>query len=181
VNKNVVGMTTDVGTGMLYVVIDNKIYEWDSIEASFLVFDWMSKEFVTARPVNMGAAFVDADFTLTPQEQAAIAAAQAAVTAANQALINANNVRAANAQVEIGVLQIGDVDLEDLPAGVNETLQFTLYVNGNIKFTKVITATARFSCPSGYKAQAFTVRLSGSVGRINRVQVAETMRGLALQ
>jgi hypothetical protein len=179
VNKSVTVMWTDPGTGQLYVVISDEICEWDSVESSFLIFDWMSKEFVTKRPVNMGAAFVDADFTLTPAEQEAIEAARDAIQDTNQANIDSNNVRAMNGQVELGVLDIGNVDLEDLPADATETLQFILYVDGEVKFTKVISKSQRFTLPAGYKSQHFAMRLSGTVGTINRVQIAETMKGLA--
>lgn len=176
-NKNCAALYTDVTTGILYVVIMDKIYEWDSVAAGFIIFDWMSKEFVLPKPVNMGAAKVDCDFTLTPEETAAINAARALVAAANAALITTGNYNAGIAQAELGVLSIGDVDLDDLPSAASEQMQFQLWVNNKLKFTKNVASSKAFTLPSGYKADHFAVRVTGTV-RVNGIVFGETMKEL---
>lgn len=176
-NKNCQALYAEVGTGVLYVVIDDKIHEWDSISASFIIYDWMSKEFVLPKPMNLGAAKVDADFSLTAEETAAISAARAAVEALNVATIAAGTYEGALGQTEFGVLEIGGVDLLDLPLEAADKLQFQLWTDNKLRFTKTLTGSRAFKLPDGYKSDHIAVRITGTV-KVSGVVLAPTMKEL---
>jgi hypothetical protein len=53
----------DPGTGSLYVVISDQVWQWDADPGLRMVYDWLSREWVFATPMNLGAAKVDADFS----------------------------------------------------------------------------------------------------------------------
>jgi hypothetical protein len=78
----------DPETGKAYIVDDNyEIDQWDADESFRQVFQWKSALYDTPRPVNLGAGHIEADFTTTPEEQAAIEAENAARAARNAVLI----------------------------------------------------------------------------------------------
>lgn len=168
----------DQKTGYLYILLSNKIYQWDSSSAQRLSYDWMSKEFFTPDRVNWGAAKVDADFTgLTAAESAAIAAAATAATVANQATINALTWDFDGGTSAVGEIEVGGVSFAPAPPDTSNRLQFQLWIDNQVKFTKVVTSSAAFTLPSGYKSDAVSVRLTGNV-KVLAVVVGETMIGL---
>lgn len=175
-DHSISALYADAGDGKLYVVIDDAIYEWDSASGAFLTYDWMSKEFILPKPMNLAAARVDADFNLTSAENAAVTAARAAVQAANQALITAETYEAGLAESDIGDVDIGNTDLEDLPA-LADQCQFQLWVNNALKFSKTLTSSASFTLPSGYRADRVAVRVSGNV-RVFGVVLGNSMKDL---
>lgn len=176
-NYAVQAMFGDPQNGKLYVVIGDTIYEHDSVLASFIDFDWMSKEFVLPKPLNLGAAKVDADFSLTPEEIAAISAARAAVLASNQAIVTAGTYEAAMAQSEMGVLEIGGINLADLPSLPADSLQFQLWTDNKLRFTKNLTSAKAFVLPAGYKSDHLAVRITGRV-KVSGIVLGQTMKDL---
>lgn len=167
----------DQKTGALYVVQNGGVYEWDSPSGSLLTYDWMSKEFVAPAPFNPGAARVDADFELTPEENAALEAAVAAVVAANQAIVDADTYDAEGSLAAVGEYEVGGVSFDPAPADTSEDLQFQLWINNELKFTKQLTTSRAFALPAGYKADAIAVRITGNV-KVLGVVVGESMLAL---
>jgi hypothetical protein len=53
---NVDGLDADPYSGELYLIKDNVVYLWDPPDSVPLYYTWKSKEFITAKPVNFGAA-----------------------------------------------------------------------------------------------------------------------------
>jgi len=62
---------------------------------------------------------------------------------------------------------------------VYDIMEFKLYVDGQLKFSRALTNSDAFRLPSGYKSDNVSVRLSGNVA-VRRVVVAESMLGLKL-
>lgn len=165
---------TDPLSGKLYMVQDSALYEWEGDIGRRDLYDWMSKEFVLPTPTNLGAAKVDFDSSMTDAEEAEAIAAYEAVLSANQALIDGGNTGGSIAWMPLGEMPLcGDL-LSDVPSLQFDSLQFNLYVNNALKFTKNVTSTKAFKLPAGYKADAVAIRLAGNVS-VKRVVVARTM------
>lgn len=62
----------DVKSGILYILIGDTVYEFDSIGTTPGPLRWKSKLFVLPRPDNFGAIYVDGGRNLTSDEQAAL-------------------------------------------------------------------------------------------------------------
>lgn len=87
VNQKITAIWADPWTGKLYVAADKKIYHWEGDVGTKLSYEWKSKKFITAPPINYGAAKIDADFDMTEAEQSGASSSQDAIIAANQALM----------------------------------------------------------------------------------------------
>ena len=170
---------TDPETGLLYLVINNLLYEWNADPDTVMSVDWQSKEMVSARPLNIGAAVVDGEFTLTAAERAALIAEQESVRAANRAMIAASSSKGSFNAVSFNTLSFNG-SLVRPPESVAETSQvvFSLFVRGEMIFSKVVTDNRVIRPPMGRKYDAFSVRVSGPV-KIRSVAIAETPRDLA--
>lgn len=247
-NVAITALYSDPLSGNLYIVQDGEIRQWDGDAGSKLLFDWFSKEFLFQPPVNMAAAKVDADFTMSAADSAALLAARNAVILANKAIIGSDNIvrtgsttntspvvtglsktsdlrrwmsvtgtgipantkinkvdsssqitLTANAtatgspsltftgskRIVDGALgaaplnkhPVGNSEIEELPALTYDTLQFTLYVDGQVKFSKQVINEKAFRLPGGYKKDNVAVKLSGNV-RVRGVVVGSSMSAL---
>jgi len=173
------GLYGDIQTGQLYILLGGTVRVWDRNDAGKLSSDWQSKEFLLPTPVNLGAAKVDVDFTLTEAEQDALAAARAAVIGANEALIATAygwisgdiNGEACN-EVEIN----GSL-LADVPPLTYDQLYFYLYINGALKFARQVKNRRAFRLPSGYKEDTYSVRVIGNV-HVKAILAATSMDAL---
>jgi hypothetical protein len=177
INQGITAIWADPWTGKLYVAVDKKIYEWEGDLGTKLSYEWKSKRFLTAPPLNYGAAKIDADFDMTEAEQAGASDSQAAIIAANQALMATGEINDGLADPALGEYEIGGDALTPLPPLSIDSLQFQLWANGALKFTKQVTNTRAFRLPGGYKSDNIEVVLSGNV-KVNGVVLAETMDGL---
>lgn len=168
----------DSESGKLYFVIDNKIYEWDANCAAKMTFFWKSKEFIFPSPVTIGAAKVDAAFTMTPEEQAEAQAAYDAQVAANTAFLSAApivnggmNWYALNGQI------VHESDIPAVPPIYFESLTFILYVDGKEMATRDLTGSQPFSLPDGYKGERIEIGVGGNV-KVRAVTFGETLLDL---
>jgi hypothetical protein len=247
-NVSITALYSDPISGYLYVVVDGEIQQWDGDAGSKLLFEWFSKEFLFQPPVNMAAAKVDADFTLSDSDSTALQAARNAVILANQAIIgSANIVRTGNTTSGSAVVtnlsktsdllrwmtctgtgipastKIKSVDsssqvtltanatatgtpsltftgskkivdgalcaaplnkyainasaIQALPAITYDIIQFTLYADGEVKFSKQVINNKAFRLPGGYKKDNIAVKLSGNV-RVRGIVVGSSMSAL---
>ena len=168
----------DLITGKLYYVSDDDIFEWDANEGVPLSADWFSREFVFPAPINLGAAKIDADFSQTPAQIAAAQSASAAAQAANQALITALTTGGSLNGYSVGMLLVNGSLIKPLPSVVWDSLLFSLYIDGALKFSKSLSDAKAFRLPAGYKADNAAFRTSGNV-IVKAIVAAETMKGLA--
>jgi hypothetical protein len=177
-NKNVQALWGDPTNGKLHVVVADVIYEWDADAGLKMLADWFSKEFVFPKPVNLGAAKVDAEFTTTAEASAAAQAASDVIQAANAALIAALATRGSMNRRTLNGISLNGSLVKKLPVVVWDDLTFSLYIDGQLKFSRTVTTTKAFRLPAGYKADNAAVRVSGNV-KVKAILVAETMEGLA--
>lgn len=167
----------DVRTGKLYVVIEDEIYEWDADTGQRMLMDWLSKEIVLARPVNIGAAKVDADFNQSEEEIAAAQAAGAIAIAANAALIAALDVDGSINSYSVNALAINGSNIRPLPSVTWDSMTFQIFESGELKYSKTITSSRAFKLPSGYKGDSYAFRIAGNI-TVKSIVVAETMDAL---
>ncbi|OFZ67377.1 MAG: hypothetical protein A2V79_09200 [Betaproteobacteria bacterium RBG_16_56_24] len=238
----------DPETGKLYVASGIQILEWEGDPSTRKIYDWMSKEFLTLPPINLAAAKIDADFSMTPEEIVAAQTAYDAAVITNQVRIGAASIvsiggttntsaivtglsstadlyeslnvtgtgipastriksidsasqitltAAATATgtpslsftgdsallygalgfAPMGTYPLGGDALTSLPLTTFDSLTYSLFVGGLLKFTRQVTDSKAFSLPGGYKSDAIAHRLAGNV-KVSGIVVAESMQGL---
>ncbi|MEP6605544.1 MAG: hypothetical protein ABJA60_05445 [Nitrosospira sp.] len=177
VNQKITAIWADPATAKLYVAADKKIYQWEGDVGTKLSYEWKSKKFLTASPVNYGAAKIDADFDMSEAELASAQNSHHAAIAANQALAGSDAMDDGLADSALGEYEIGGDAMQSLPPLSIDSLQFQLWANGMLKFTKQVESNRAFRLPGGYKADNVEMVLSGNV-KITGVVLAETMDGL---
>ena len=177
VNQRITAIWADPWTGKLYVAADKQIYRWEGDEGTKLSYEWKSKNFLTAPPVNYGAVKIDADFDMTEGESGAAQTAYDAAIAANETLITSGAMNDGLADPALGEYEVGGDEMAVIPALVADSLQFQLWADGELKYTKQVINSRAFRLPSGYKSDNVEIVLSGNV-KVTGVVLAETMDGL---
>lgn len=177
VNQRITAIWADPWTGKLYVAADKKIYQWEGDAGTKLSYEWKSKKFITAPPLNYGAAKIDADFDMTEAETGSATASYAAAIAENQALITGGTMNDGLADPSLGEYETGGDEMRVIPVLSIDSLQFQLWADGVLKFTKQVESSRAFRLPGGYKSDNVEIVLSGNV-KVTGVVLAETMGGL---
>lgn len=168
----------DPTSGKLYYAAQGSIWEWEGEKGARLIGEWVSREYVSAPPINMGAVKVNADFGMDADEAAQVQSLVAAVVAANQALIDALNTGGGIGNGTVGEQAIAGDDLQEVPDLTWDSLTFQLISNGEVVFSAPVTDDKAFRLPGGYTSDRTAYRLSGNVKRVYGVTIAESMRGL---
>lgn len=165
---------TDKQAGVLYYVVGSNVYAYDQPTAAFMSQDWMSKEYMLPEPVTMTAAKVYFD-TAIPQEQIdALQVNYDAVTAANAALMAAGTVHGEINSAVVNNYEVNGSELEIPvdPSNSTAIVSFSLYVDGEFKYSTTVTDGKPFRLPTGYRGTRFAVRV-GSTCRILAIELAE--------
>tara|TARA_R110000787_G_scaffold102880_4_gene209085 strand:- start:1169 stop:4012 length:2844 start_codon:yes stop_codon:yes gene_type:complete len=191
---------TDVSTNALYTASDTlgSITQWGSSTWPLRPMEWKSKTIVTKDYINIGAARVIADYTITTEDAAAYTTYNDGIVAYNTAVwadseqlggINGPTDYVDTSGVEIN--NFGDFNrgMVNGPSGLNAIVRstrtapsayavvFKLWQDKNLVFTQSITSDAIFRCPAGYKSDTFEVSVSGSA-RVRAIHMGETPDGL---
>jgi hypothetical protein len=172
----VTALYTDQANGKLYVVSDGELVEWAAGSARYAL-DWKSKEIVSPRPLSLGAAKVDADFTATPEETAALAAARQAVIDENLALIATGDIKGGMGMLPMGKAVLNGSLLKAPPPASYDQLALILYVNNDAVYSVPITDSRAVRLPAIGKYDNFALRITGNV-KVWAVLVADTKDGL---
>lgn len=170
----------DPEDGKLYLVSDGVLKEWNSEPSNNETFDWLSKVFALPKPVNLGYAQIDADFSFLNSNQVSQIAAQRAADTAYNAAILASGVT--DGELDSTMLDEYMLDGSLLIGGVVTNyavrfLRFSLYADGVQKYTEPVTNGRPFSMPAGYKSSLYEARISGNVP-VYGISIAETAVGL---
>ena len=194
----VTGAWQDPETGNAYVIYDDdgsaSIGQWDSDPAIRRTYQWRSKEYKIPKPVNYGAARLNAEFTLTEEESLAIDAENATREAANDALLamvpsgtgKRAFLRGAMGSSEIGVtsgstvrtrIAMADTILQPLLNAQGQFVQIEFICNGETVHVESLLSERTFSLPKGEKHDEWEFQITGNV-RTQSVRIAETRRGL---
>jgi hypothetical protein len=187
----------DSVTGNFYYIADlnGALYLWDDQTQPFLNMSWKSKVFVTNDYVNVGAARVVADYSVSADEIAAIEAYNATVPTTNAAWWSL--------MAQLGVIN-GPVDYTDpdtvmyvpvygafnsfelngdpvtsylLSTADAGALSFTIWANKEIITSVNVVDSDIFRLPTGYKSDTFEVAVSGKV-RVRAIHFGESPFGL---
>jgi hypothetical protein len=177
VNQKITAIWADPATGKLYVAVDRKIYEWEGDAGTKLIYEWRSRKFITAPPLNYGAARIDADFEMSEAELAFVQSSHETAVAANHALAVSGAMDDGLADASVGEHEIGGDAMRPIPPLRLDSLQFQLWIDDTLKFSKQIGSSRAFRLPGGYKADNVEIVLSGNV-KVSAVTLAETMDGL---
>lgn len=167
----------DPRDGNIYYVDADGIKQWNSGIGEFLSYTWRSKEFNLAKKVNFGAAKVEFSSAVTTVDSIQAQANYQADLLANQAIITAG-IEHDYGDFAFGEVAVADDNLTDPRDGTLDRLEFKLLVDGGEKFSRVVTSTDAFRLPAGFKADTYSIQVSGTV-KIQSIKLAETMRGLA--
>ena len=100
-----------------------------------------------------------------------------AAIAANQALITSGVINDGLADPSLAEYEIGGDAMQDIPPLAVDSLQFQLWADDTLKFTKQVRNSRAFRLPAGYKSDNVEIVLSGNV-KVTGVVLAETMDGL---
>jgi hypothetical protein len=168
----------DPSTANLYMVDDNEIKLWEGDEYNFLPYEWKSKRFIYTAPDNMGAIEIDADFK-NIQEALVLQQRIQQIIAANQAIFGTgvNLLGSANTK-PINTSEVNGSLLQTIPAVVdNRYLLLEVYVDDKLIHSKQYTERGVYRMPSGFKGQAFEVKINGNI-ELRYIKMASTIKGL---
>jgi len=147
-----------------------KIKRWDDPDSAAGTYEWKSKLYRLPMPINLGAARILADYDT---EYGSIVAENAARAAANAALGTTGGALGSASVATYSLAGGAEVQLLSAPSDVT----FELWIDGAVKFSKVVTSNEVFRMPMGYKADNAQIRLSTGL-RVREVHLAETPTGL---
>lgn len=156
--------------GKLYVVRDDKVYEWDADDNNRYTMFWQSAEFQMAKPVNFIAAQVHGEYEdLAPPDLLG--------EDYNRAVLqDANNVMGAFGD-ESGLYAWGGTNLLDVAQVTTNRVQFNLLRDGHMAYTKDLASSDPFRCPGGKRAEIYQVQIRASLP-IESTTVAQSMSEL---
>lgn len=184
------GVSYDRYTGDIYLIIDNRIYQFDPPSTSPLFYDWKSKEFDFPRPLNLGAAHVKLDTAPLVENNANVDAAQAFNDARMAFPLDTLNMYALNTvkvltdpsiPPEIKQLKqpIGGSPLFLINEVSNPFVGATLevYADGELVYAQSVEDSEIVRLPSGFKTSRWQFRLVGNAPCYS-LAVSETRKEL---
>lgn len=168
----------DPETADLYFLAQNRVQKWEGDPYNEFPFEWLSKRFIFASPANLGAMEIDANFTSIEAAEELQKRIEE-IIAANAVLFNSGaplkgtlNSKPLNEFVLNGSI------MQTLPSSVDDRyVQAAVYCDGQLIHDSVYTAAGVYRLPSGYKGQAFEVKLAGNI-ELRYVKLAETVKEL---
>lgn len=185
----------DPADNALYTSSDElgNITQWGSSVWPLRHLEWKSKAIITKGYMNIGAARVVADYTLTDEDTTAYATYNNAVAAFNTAIwVNAEQLGTMNGPTDyivdtVPILNFGELNRTVVHGdGLTRTartvpsayaITFQLWQNKTLAFTTTVTDDSIFRCPAGYKSDTFEVAVAGSA-RVRAIHLGETPDGL---
>ena len=178
------GIFLDPDTDTLYLVnydgTTNSIEEWEG-SITRKTYRWKSKVFAH-RPTCQQAAKVVARYseTLDAADVAAYQALHDAQVAANAAIIAAGLGRGAVNGSAVNVYAVNGNDMVEpveVPTAEPSSIEFKLYADGVLRYTKVVADSKPFRLPGGYTGKETEVELSG-VAPVLEIVLAENISEL---
>ena len=171
---------SDLISGFYYYVQNNVLLQWDAASQPYSTIDWWSKDYEFPKPLNFGAAKLEATFAADSGQ----AAMNAAIIAANAALLAALQVPPGQTDtvygflgdVEVGSLEVAGDGYGVIGVGASAAI-FTMYTNDAVRFVKTVYDNNVFRLPAGYKSDRYSFRISGPL-IVHAVLIAETPQGL---
>ena len=186
----------DPSNNALYTASDSlgNITQWGSSTWPLRPMEWKSKTIVLKDYINVGAARVIADYSITAEDSVAYSTFNASVATYNAALwtdsqqlgsldgptdytdtsgVEINNFGEFNRTVVHG----DGLTRTQRTAPTAYSLHFKLWQNKTLVQERIITDDEIFRCPSGYKSDTFEVSVA-SEARVRSIHFGETPDGL---
>lgn len=177
-DTEVVAATVVPDGRILFVEVNNAVYEWEGDSSFGMDATWASKEYVTPVPANFAAAIVEADFD----------AAVDAAALADELALQRDVVSDLNGGMMVGglgMLPVGMVPFAsdlfgmvvpffDPATFIASPVEFKLFGDGVLRHTEVVSDELPFALPAGYLARRWIVQVRGNVN-IKRVAVGESI------
>lgn len=168
----------DPATASLFVVENNEIKQWEGDTLNSLPYEWRSKRWIFNAPDNMGAIEIDADFN-NIQEGLDLQSRIDAIVASNQAIFTsgANLLGSANS-TPLNVYELDGSILQTIPDVIDDRyLLVEVYVDDRLIHSKQYTQRGVYRMPSGFKGQAFEVKVNGNI-QLHYIKMANTAKAL---
>ena len=158
--------------------------------------EWKSKTVVTQDYINLGAARIIADYTVTTEDAAAYTTYNNAVPAYNTAIwaesqqlgaVNGPTDYTGTDGVEVNNFGGFNTGIVNGPSGLSALVRsirtvpsaysvvFKLFQNKSLVYTQTITDDSIFRCPSGYKPDTFEVSVA-SAARVRAIHLERFLR-----
>ena len=154
--------------------LPKKIYQWDADHVNFMYYTWKSKEFVLPANTNMAVARVMLDL-LSFSSTLDLITNNEYLISQNEDLITAGTTGGTLGDATFNSQDVNGDDLNDVSSiSMSGAVTFTLYVDGVVKFTKVVSTDKPFKMPSGYKGRRVEVSLAGYIP-VYEVVLAQSM------
>lgn len=158
----------------------NAIKMWEGDANNFIPYEWKSKLFILPRPLNFGAAQVEAEFNdvaltsgLQQQQQQIIASNQALFASTSELQSTLARANTLNSNVLCGSI-LAPVSSDSISG---RYIQLAVFCQGKKVATVNVTSAKPFRLPSGFKGDRWEFQISGNVP-IRHLKVAETSVGL---
>lgn len=169
-------MHYDIPSGVLYMLVDDSIYEWDALSEPFELQSWKSKLFVLPTPTNFGAILVESDDGLTAEELAAIEAEAARVQAENDLLFAGASIGGELGASVLNEYPVNGDMLLPIPT-INRNVSVSVYADRKLVATiGKVNRMARL--PSGFKADKWEIEVTSDMP-ITQIIMATTGMELA--
>lgn len=166
----------DISEGKLYLCIGTQIYEWDATGSENEILTWKSKQFVIPKPTNFGMILIEATTLMTPEEEAALAAAKAEIEAYNAATFAQTSI---GGELNGAALNTYAVDGDALirQTGTDRYCAVNVYADGKLVATvSKLNRAARL--PAGFLAQTWEIEVNANAD-IAQITLAGTGTELA--
>lgn len=157
--------------GRLYVTQGNTILQWDADDGSRYESDWFSREYQLPRPSTFAWAQVFADFSEVIPPDTTQQDANAALIAS--AFMGSGEI----ASAEILAAEIAGSLIVPTEVTTPRRVQFTILVDGQPRYTKLVTSSKPFKLPTGYKSEIVSIQIAASVPTYS-VAMASTIEEL---
>lgn len=176
--SNVSSVDLDPLTGQTLITIGDSVYEWDGAPASTLYYQWLSKPFLTPKPVNFGAIQLRGTFgaasTLPPDWQVPDAVGYAL----NSYAIGVGGPPSMHLGGSINGPAFWQTNAtEPTPPGTQPGVAVKVYADGTLRWIGNINTEVPRRLPSGYKAVRWEVELLGT-NDIYSITLSETLKEL---
>ena len=169
-------MYYDIPSGVLYMLIGNRIYEWDALSEPFSLQSWKSKLFVLPTPTNFGAILVESDEALTDEEVANIEAEIARIQAENEVLFAEDSIGGELGGSLLNQYPVNGDMLLPIPT-INRNVSVSVYADRKLVATiGKVNRMARL--PSGFKAAKWEIEVTSDMP-ITQILMATTGMELA--
>ena len=153
------------------------VKEWEGDDYNYLAAKWKSKKFTLDSGINFSAAriIMDSEFYNTVL---ALVESDAYIANYNAGLFAAGNLGGAYNEFEYNRFPYnGDLLMSVNNVEISSLITFKLYVDGVLKFTKLVSDEKPFRLPSGFRGMKWEVQLEGNIP-VRRVQIATSAREL---